>query len=208
MATLPDGSPMVLEVLPDSSDHWNGDFVVAAETGIYAFQEGVFEGSVKGSSVEATCELEDGAEFQLTGKMNRDGSLDLIRSDISGQTLHFVRQAASPHPSRANISFNLTTGPMSGVATISDQPDFNSGGVKGYSGTWNDAFLRVWLYDSGPANLNVHPDNRSSAMSSRFSFRLSNFASTTVTVDNEITYDRATPSKRFSFKGSFRISPR
>jgi hypothetical protein len=206
VATLPDGSPMMLEVLPDSGEHWNGDFAVAAETGIFAFQQGVFEGSVKGAEIEATCETGEGIEFQLTGRLNSDGSLDLVRSDISSQTLHFVRQTA-PKSSRANKSFILNTGLMTGTAIISDQPDSNFTGVKGYSGSWNGAFVRVWLYDSGWAAINVHPGNKMAVSSKRFLFKLVDFATKTTTVENEILYDCPDPVKRFTFKGSITVSP-
>jgi hypothetical protein len=205
--TLPDGSPMVLEVFLNFGGSWTGDFAVGAETGPYAFQAGAFEGSIQGSAVEATCETGDGKEFQLTGTANRDGTLDLTRSDIPGQTLRFVPETVTLHPTRANLSFSINTGHTRGRATVSDQPRHTLTGVKAYDGTWNGTPIRLWAYDSGRASLNVYLDRRFISTTILPTYRLSDFPTATVTGTSEILYDCESPATRFMFDGKLTVSP-
>lgn len=210
VATLPDGSQMALEVFNNSNGTWTGDFAVAAETGPYAFQTGAFEGSIDGSAVEATCEIGDGTEFQLTGTVNRDGSLDLTRSDIPGQTLHFVLSTETPstsQPSRADLSFKINTEHDSGRATVSDKPVHNLSGVKAYDGKWNGTPIRMWAYDSGRATLYIYLDDRFISTTTLSKYRLSDFPTATVRGTSEILYDCKNPNARFTFTSSLTVSP-
>lgn len=204
---LPDGSPMVLEVFTNTGKSWTGDFAVAAETGPYAYQTGAFEGSVEGTVVNATCEMGDGTEFELTGTANQDGSLELMRSDIPGKTLRFAPTTATSQKSRADHSFTISTGHTSGRATVSDQPRYNQNGMRAYDGKWNGTPIRLWSYDSGRASLNIYLDNRFISTTILLSYRLADFPTATVSGTSEILYDAINPATRFMFASTLKVSP-
>lgn len=207
LATLPDGSPMALEVFLNSGGSWTGDFAVGAETGPYAFQTGAFEGSVEGTTVEAICEMGDGTEFRLNGTANRDGSLDLVRSDIPGQTLHFVPQTVTSQTTRADRSFTINTGHTSGRATVSDVPRQNVGFAKAYDGTWNGTPIRLWIYSTGRASLNIYLDRSFISTTIFPTYRLEDFPTATLKGTSEILYDATSPAMRFMFESNVKVSP-
>lgn len=206
-AKLPDNSPMALEVFSNSGVSWTGDFAVGAESGPYAFQTGAFEGSIQGMVVNATCETGDGKEFELSGTANGDGTLDLMRSDIPGQTLHFVPKPVTSPQSRANHSFTIRTGHTSGRATVSDVPKHEMSGVRAYDGTWNGTPIRIWSYDSGRASLNIYLDYRFISTTVLSSYRLRDFPTVTTSGTSEILYDCVSPASRFMFVSSLTVSP-
>lgn len=151
-ATLPDGSPMEIEIFTNHDGIWAGEFAVATETGPYAHQVGAFQGTSENGTLSATCECIDGTEFTLTGRELSNGSLSLTRSDIPGTTLAFNALAASHAQTRADVSFTLTnsgTSGSSGRATISTTPYFSNADAKEYRGKWRGLDITLFMYTAG-----------------------------------------------------------
>jgi hypothetical protein len=148
-ATLPDGSPMEIEILSNHDGTWVGEFAVAAEAGPYSHQAGTFEGTSESGRLNATCECSDGTEFTMTGRELTNGSLSLSRSDIPGVTLTF-QAISSPHiQTRADATFNLNTNGSSGQGSISTTPFSTNASMTEYRGKWRGLNITMWMYPSG-----------------------------------------------------------
>src|SRR6185312_17014421 len=78
-ATLPDGSPMELEILSNDNLTWSGEYAVAAESGAYAHQNGTFVGTISGNSVTMNCVNNDGTTFTMSGTANGNQGFSLTR---------------------------------------------------------------------------------------------------------------------------------
>ncbi|AIE86512.1 hypothetical protein [Fimbriimonas ginsengisoli] len=179
-ATLPDGSPMEIEVLDNENGVWAGEFAVAAETGPYAHQIGSFEGRISGNTLTATCELADGSEFTMTGTADGNKSLKLTRSDIPGTVLNFVpvMPLEAAVTSRADVSFMLTTGGTNGRIVISNSPySVQAGGtMTEYRGAWQGMAVTFWSYSSGYASCVIYVDPMCIITANFNSLKLSDFS--------------------------------
>jgi len=211
-ANLPDGSPMELEIMHEGDGVISGTFAVAAVTGPYAFQTGIFEGSVAGGTVDLDCEMSDGTEFTMTGTQSGSG-LRLTRSDIAGTVLNFVVQAPNPDfvlNTRAEASFLITTGGTNGRATISTTPFSVQGGgvLTEYRGTWQGVPVTFWAYNNGAANIVLYVDPLALDSITFASYKLSDLSTATVsTTSAQISAYSSTTRSIFKFKHSVTCSP-
>lgn len=213
-ATLPDGSPMEIEILANDDRAWEGEFAVAAETGPYAHQTGTFEGSIAGNRLTATCQTPDGATFDFAGTTSGTG-LQLTRSDIPGTVLNF--QPVTPMPqksSRADTSFNLsiggTTGSTgsSGRVTLSTSPFSVQGTLTEYRGTWLGLNVTFWAYSSGYASIVTYCNDYAVNTANFSSYRLSDFATARVSSGSgRLSVYSAVTKSQFQFPNQSNVSP-
>ncbi len=152
-ATLPDGSPMTLEVYYNTGSQWEGAFEVDATAGPYASQAGTFGGSISGKNVTAVCALSDGGTFQLVGIANGDAGMKLTRSDIPGNVLAFKPVAGTAAMTTGTFKITYTLGlayasNMTGTAIFQSTP-FDYGYMQQFSGTWQSFPIRLNVSDFG-----------------------------------------------------------
>ncbi len=213
-ATLPDGSPMEIEILANDDRAWEGEFAVAAETGPYAHQVGTFVGTVSGNKLSASCETPDGVSFDMTGTANSTG-FQVTRSDIPGVVLNF--QPVTPMPqkgSRADTSFNLSTGSStgsygtSGRVTISTSPYSVQGTLTEYRGTWLGLNVTFWSYSSGFASVVTYCNDYAVNTANFANYKLSDFATArlSTTAGRTSVYSAVTRSQ-FQFPNQSNASP-
>jgi|GEM_PF-4237712 len=134
LATLPDGSPMLVDVDINDGKLWEGQFHVLTATGPYAFQSGSFGGILHGNSISADFVCFDNTEFQATGKSNGAAGFQLTRSDIPGTLINFKPYVATPPAARGTVRFNVKIGDSTGQVNISDTSVI-SGGYPVFKGT-------------------------------------------------------------------------
>jgi len=156
-ATLPDGSPMDIEVVDEGAGEISGSFAVAATTGPYALEAGSFDGAVTGNSVSVDCTTADGDEFQMTGKQGSNG-FQLTRSDIPGTVLLFTLEAPSARPRAvptSSVQTNLTLGTSgtTGKLTISTSAYSVQGPLTEYRGTFAGVPATFWQYNTGQSSI-------------------------------------------------------
>jgi hypothetical protein len=178
-ATLPDGSPMEMEIFADDSNGWSGNFAVASVTGPYAEQTGSFQGTVTNGAVNATGDIDSGGTFQLTGTDDGDAGFHLTRSDLPGVVLNFTKVAAPTKGSRATVTFKLDGNGTSGQCALSDQPFSSTNGITEYRGTWQSCKVTFWSYSTGYANIVIYVNDFAIYNITLASYRLSDFASVT-----------------------------
>jgi len=200
-ATLPDGSPMVIEIVSTEPGDWDGEFVVGAATGPYAHQMGVFSGTAESGHLTATCTNGAGLDFALSGSVLSNGSLSLTRSDIPGTILTFSPVAAPQTKSRAEASFNFYGGSSSGRVTISTTPYANHGDFREYRGTWRSLPITFYSFDSGNGQLAIPTNDHSQAMITFFNYRISDFGTKTVNSVTAYTHAYSTVTKQFTSYG-------
>ena len=190
-AILPDGSPMVIEILDNEHGLWVGEFAVATETGPYAHQTGSFEGTLSGNVLNATCEVFDGTEFTMTGTADGDKSLSLTRSDIPGVVLTFLPVTPLPAAmaSRSDASFHFTAGSTNGRVVISSSPHaiHSNGTLTEYRGAWLGMPVTYWAYSSGYASCVIYVDPMCIITSNFAVYKLTDFPTATVTGTGQMT---------------------
>lgn len=185
-ATLPDGSPMDIEVVDEGDGMVSGSFAVAAVTGPYAFQVGAFEGSISGGDVTMYCTTSDGAtQFQMSGTQSSSG-FELTRSDIAGTVLHFTFEAPdSQFETRGDVSTNFSTSQRgtSGKLTLSTTPYSVQGGgtLTEYRGTWLGVPATFWQYSTGQSNIVTYVDNITVDSTTFSSYKISDVPTASVT---------------------------
>lgn len=209
-ANLPDGSPMIIEVLADENGVWAGEFVVATETGAYAHQVGSFEGIISGRNIAATGEIMGGDEFQMNGTINSDGSWSLTRSDIPATLTFRPVPHTEPAQARGEASFNFNTGTNSGRVVLNSTPYavHNGGEITEYRGKWNNLDATFWSYRSGLGNLVIYVDPMCIATSVWTSYRISDFPTATVASSNGyMTMFSSITRQQVRFRTSVTASP-
>ncbi len=209
-ATLPDGSPMEIEILDNSSGVWAGEYAVATETGPYAHQVGSFEGTVSGTHLTATCENMDGTEFTLMGTANGNKSLLLTRSDIPGVTLNFQPVTPMSPSARADVTFTFNTGSSTGKMTLSTTPYSSqaAGTLYEYRGSWLGLPVTFWAYNSGYASVITYVDPLCINSANFANLRLTDLGSVTATTaGSQLTMYSTVIRAQVKFKGSCTVSP-
>lgn len=207
-ATLPDGSPMEIEILANDNGAWSGDFAVAAETGPYAFQSGSFEGTISGNSVIATCEAIDGTAFQLSGTVNGDTSLQLTRSDIPGVVLNFTQVAPPKSKGLTVTSFNMNTNGSTGRVSLSTSPYSVQNGMTEYRGTWLGLNVTFWSYSNGFATIVTYINDYAINTASFSSYKLADFGTLSLTSNSgQIAVYSAVTKSQFKYKTVTQVSP-
>jgi len=208
-ATLPDGSPMEIEILDDTGTVWSGEFAVATETGPYAHQVGSFEGTSSNGELFATCEAVDGTEFTMTGKKS-GSTLNLTRSDIPGVTLAFQPITPSPKRGNADVNFTFNTGSTNAKGVMSNSPySIQAGGTMyEYRGSWNGLNVTYWYYTSGYGTVVFYIDPFCILTVNFNKLKIADFGSATLSSNSgQLVMYSSIIRQQVKFPGSGTLSP-
>jgi len=160
-ATMPDGSPMVLEVAETDADEFAGSYSVFSNTGPHSFESGACFGSVANRVIDTVCIDTDGHSFKMSGKAV-SGGYDFKRDDIASATLAFRATAAALRSGhRADRTFKLSTQVGTGVVTINGDETFNANGEYMLRGQFNGRPVTVVAYSDGKMKLKVEMSHSS-----------------------------------------------
>jgi len=150
--TLPDGSPMIIDVMENSGGFLIGAFSVSAISGPYADQAGAFGGHIDGRSIQLDCTTTEGDQFTLSGTATSNG-FDLSRSDIPGTVLSFLPVTPPKAPTRSNVSFKFNAGGKTGQVSLSSTPVYSDSRSTEYGGSCNSTPIYVTFYSDGKATI-------------------------------------------------------
>lgn len=158
-ATLPDGTTMLLELDSGGAGTFLGEFTMSAETGAFAEQDGLVDGTVTNGTVMATGFPAQGTSFQIAGTSNGSG-FQLTRTDLPGVTLNFQPVQTRQPALGPSVNFLLTSGtivlgvpPMPGVLNLA--PVYIGPSYNKYAGTVNGQPCEFTRWSTGLGTLMI-----------------------------------------------------
>jgi len=171
-ATLADGSTFTLEILQNDRDGWMGEYDIEKPDGSRD-ESGAFSGNVDGKPLSATADsILDSSTFDLSGSEGPGATLVLTKSDLPGTTITFKRVGAMVADIRTStrdagvVRFTISSGAMSGPATMSLTPVPLGGNLTAYNGIWQatpkDAVpfaFKFWPSSTPVLEIYSNPDN-------------------------------------------------